>query len=190
MANGSTLSTGQSHENRNPANKNDLIGTFPLSNERDLNAPSLRQRKRKSPGVSFRLRNAPKSFIRRRTDSSEQGSLLSRHDSRDGQGPEGSAGRRAGSDRHVYYMAGEGRRMYGHTTPSELPDKFMMSVRQPLGVCGLITPWNFPMAIPSWKIMPALVCGNTVVLKPARTRHCRHTTSFMFWSRPVCRAVS
>src|SRR5262249_9726102 len=67
----------------------------------------------------------------------------------------------------TYYMAGEGRRLFGQTTPSELPNKFAMSTRQPIGVCGMITPWNFPMAIPSWKMMPALVAGNTVVLKPA-----------------------
>jgi aldehyde dehydrogenase (NAD+) len=67
----------------------------------------------------------------------------------------------------TYYMAGEGRRLFGHTTPSELPDKFMMSVRMPVGVVGAITPWNFPVAIPSWKIAPALVCGDTVVFKPA-----------------------
>ncbi len=66
-----------------------------------------------------------------------------------------------------YYMGGEGRRLFGHTTPSELRDKFMMSVRMPIGVVGAITPWNFPIAIPSWKLCPALVCGNTVVLKPA-----------------------
>jgi acyl-CoA reductase-like NAD-dependent aldehyde dehydrogenase len=65
------------------------------------------------------------------------------------------------------YMAGEGRRLFGQTTPSELPDKFNMSVRMPIGVVGAITPWNFPIAIPSWKLAPALVCGNTVVLKPA-----------------------
>src|ERR687897_225538 len=65
------------------------------------------------------------------------------------------------------YMAGEGRRMFGQTTPSELPNKFQMSVRMPIGVVGVITPWNFPIAIPSWKILPALVCGNTVVFKPA-----------------------
>jgi aldehyde dehydrogenase (NAD+) len=64
-------------------------------------------------------------------------------------------------------MAGEGRRMFGQTVPSELRNKFAMSVRQPLGVASVITPWNFPMAIPSWKIIPALVCGNTVVFKPA-----------------------
>jgi alpha-ketoglutaric semialdehyde dehydrogenase len=67
----------------------------------------------------------------------------------------------------TYYMAGEGRRLYGQTTPSELPDKWNMSVRAPVGVVGAITPWNFPIAIPSWKLIPALVCGNTVVLKPA-----------------------
>jgi acyl-CoA reductase-like NAD-dependent aldehyde dehydrogenase len=66
-----------------------------------------------------------------------------------------------------FYMAGEGRRLFGHTTPSELRDKFNMSVRMPIGVIGVITPWNFPIAIPSWKIAPALVCGNTVVFKPA-----------------------
>src|SRR5471032_1497634 len=65
------------------------------------------------------------------------------------------------------YMGGEGRRLHGQTTPSELRDKFMMSVRMPVGVVGAITPWNFPIAIPAWKLMPALVCGNTVVLKPA-----------------------
>jgi alpha-ketoglutaric semialdehyde dehydrogenase len=67
----------------------------------------------------------------------------------------------------TYYMAGEGRRLFGQTTPSELQNKFNMSVRVPVGVVGAITPWNFPIAIPSWKLAPALVCGNTVVLKPA-----------------------
>src|SRR5438128_9425430 len=66
-----------------------------------------------------------------------------------------------------FYMGGEGRRLFGQTTPSEMRDKFMMSVRMPVGVVGAITPWNFPIAIPSWKLCPALVCGNTVVLKPA-----------------------
>src|SRR5260370_32771192 len=65
-------------------------------------------------------------------------------------------------------MAGEGGRLFGKPTPCELPDKFAMSVRQSIGSCGMITPWNFPMAIPSWKIMPALIRGNTVVIKPAQ----------------------
>jgi len=67
----------------------------------------------------------------------------------------------------TFLMAGEGRRLFGHTTTSELKDKFAMAVRRPLGIVGLITPWNFPIAIPSWKIMPALICGNTVVFKPS-----------------------
>src|SRR5260370_33905047 len=67
----------------------------------------------------------------------------------------------------AYYMAGEGRRLFGPTVPSELRNKFAMAVRAPIGVCGMIAPWNFPMAIPSWKLFPALVCGNTCVIKPA-----------------------
>ncbi|MGI8871473.1 MAG: aldehyde dehydrogenase family protein [Candidatus Limnocylindria bacterium] len=67
----------------------------------------------------------------------------------------------------AYYMAGEGRRLSGQTVPSEMPDKFAMSVRRPIGVAGIITPWNFPVAIPAWKLFPALICGNTVVMKPA-----------------------
>src|SRR4029453_7645481 len=67
----------------------------------------------------------------------------------------------------TYFLAAEGRRLHGQTAPSELSDKSAMSLRHPLGVCSLITPWDCPMAIPSWKIIPALVCGNTVVLKPS-----------------------
>ncbi len=73
----------------------------------------------------------------------------------------------------AYLMAGEGRRMFGDTTPSELPDKWAMSIRQPIGIAGIITPWNFPMAIPCWKMMPALVTGNVVIFKPSSdTPHC------------------
>jgi aldehyde dehydrogenase (NAD+) len=73
----------------------------------------------------------------------------------------------------AFLMAGEGRRMFGDTVPSELPDKWAMSIRQPIGIAGIITPWNFPIAIPCWKMMPALVAGNTVVFKPATdTPHC------------------
>ncbi|KAB2333294.1 aldehyde dehydrogenase family protein [Cytobacillus depressus] len=67
----------------------------------------------------------------------------------------------------AYYMAGEGRRLFGDTVPSELRNKFAMSVRVPIGIAGLITPWNFPIAIASWKSLPALVSGNAVVWKPA-----------------------
>jgi len=68
----------------------------------------------------------------------------------------------------AYYMAGEGRRLTGETVPSELPNKDAKSVRVPIGVFALITPWNFPTAIPAWKIFPALIAGNTVVFKPSR----------------------
>jgi alpha-ketoglutaric semialdehyde dehydrogenase len=67
----------------------------------------------------------------------------------------------------IQYMAGEGRRLAGETVPSELPSKFCLTVRQPKGVVACITPWNFPTAIPNWKIAAALICGNTVVFKPA-----------------------
>ncbi len=67
----------------------------------------------------------------------------------------------------AYFFAGEGRRLYGQTTPSELKDKLCLTFRRPVGVCGLISPWNFPLAIPSWKIYPALICGNSAILKPA-----------------------
>ncbi|MCK9906335.1 aldehyde dehydrogenase family protein, partial [Frankia sp. Cpl3] len=67
----------------------------------------------------------------------------------------------------AYYMAGEGRRLFGDTVPSELRNKFAMSVRVPVGIAGLITPWNFPIAIVSWKSLPALVAGNAIVWKPA-----------------------
>lgn len=73
----------------------------------------------------------------------------------------------------AFLMAGEGRRMFGDTVPSELPDKWAMSIRQPLGIAGIVTPWNFPMAIPCWKMMPALVAGNAVVFKPSSDApHC------------------
>ena len=65
------------------------------------------------------------------------------------------------------YISGEGRRLFGHTTPSELRNKFCCTIRMPIGIVGLITPWNFPTAIPGWKLAPALVCGNTVIFKPS-----------------------
>src|SRR5207245_2578673 len=67
----------------------------------------------------------------------------------------------------TYYIAGEGRRQFGDVVPAELPNKWAMSMRHPVGVVAAITPWNFPLAIPTWKIMPALVLGNAVVFKPA-----------------------
>ena len=85
----------------------------------------------------------------------------------DGQGAGRGTRRRAGSHRHDLLHGGRGPPAVRRTVPSELPNKFAMAVRDPIGVVGAITPWNFPIAIPSWKLMPALIAGNTVVFKPA-----------------------
>jgi aldehyde dehydrogenase (NAD+) len=155
-------------ENRNPANTDEIIGEFPLSGPEDVDAAVFAAR---NAYKSWRLTPAPKRaeilfrvaelLVKRKEDFShdmtrEMGKVLAE-----------TRGDVQEAIDMTYYMAGEGRRLFGQTTPSELPNKFAMSVRQSIGVCGMITPWNFPMAIPSWKMMPALVCGNTVVLKPA-----------------------
>ncbi len=159
---------GSTFENRNPADMRELVGVFPKSDHRDVdaavNAAATAFKKwRLVPApkraeilykVGERLMHYKEAFARDMTR--EMGKVL-----KETQGDVQEAIDMS------YYMAGEGRRQFGQTTPSELPNKFQMSVRQPLGVCALITPWNFPMAIPSWKIMPALVLGNTIVIKPA-----------------------
>ena len=160
--------SGKILENRNPANIDELIGEFPLSDPDDVAAAVSAA---KNAYKSWRLTPAPKRaeilfrvaelLVKRKEDfardmTREMGKVLAE-----------TRGDVQEAIDMTYYMAGEGRRLFGQTTPSELPNKFAMSVRQSIGVCGLITPWNFPMAIPSWKMMPALVCGNTVVLKPA-----------------------
>jgi len=160
--------SGASYENRNPANTDEIIGTFVSSNAADANQAVSAA---KAAYKTWRLVPAPKRaeilyraaeiLVKRKEEfardmTREMGKVLAE-----------TRGDVQEAIDMTYYMAGEGRRLFGQTTPSELPDKFAMSVRQPIGVCGLITPWNFPMAIPSWKMMPALVCGNTVVLKPA-----------------------
>ena len=160
--------SGKTIENRNPANTDELIGIFPHSGPEDVDAAVSAAREAYS---KWRLVPAPKRaeilfraaelLVKRKEDFSrdmtrEMGKVLAE-----------TRGDVQEAIDMTYYMAGEGRRLFGQTTPSELPNKFAMSVRQSIGVCGLIAPWNFPMAIPSWKMMPALVCGNTVVLKPA-----------------------
>ena len=155
-------------EDRNPANTEEVIGIFPASSPKDVDTAVGAAREAYK---TWRLVPAPKRaeilfravelLVRRKEEfardmTREMGKVL----------PETRGDVQEAIDM-TYYMAGEGRRLFGQTTPSELPNKFAMSVRQSIGVCGLITPWNFPMAIPSWKAMPALVCGNTVVLKPA-----------------------
>ena len=161
-------SSGKTFENRNPANTDDLIGIFQNSNGNDVQAAlDAAQRAYET----WRLVPAP---IRAEMLFKVAQIIAARKEefSRDMTREMGKVLNETRGDVQeaidmTFYMAGEGRRMFGHTVPSELRNKFAMSVRQPLGVCSIITPWNFPMAIPSWKIIPALVCGNTVVFKPA-----------------------
>jgi aldehyde dehydrogenase (NAD+) len=160
--------SGRVIENRNPANRDDLIGRFPDSTVEDA-AAAIEAARNAFDG--WRLTPAPKraEMLFRAAqlivDNKEQ---FAREMTREmGKVLEETRGDVQEAIDMTYFLAGEGRRMYGQTVPSELPDKFAMSMRQPLGVCSIITPWNFPMAIPSWKIVPALVCGNTVVFKPS-----------------------
>jgi aldehyde dehydrogenase (NAD+) len=158
--------SGEWFENINPADTNDIVGRFPKSDAEDVNradeaAKTAAKRWRLTPApkraeILFRLGEILRSNKDRFTSdmTREMGKVL----------------KEAGGDVQeaidcTYYTAGEGRRLHGFTTPAEMPNKFAMCVRQPVGICGLITPFNFPMAIPSWKLIPALVCGNTVVIK-------------------------
>jgi alpha-ketoglutaric semialdehyde dehydrogenase len=159
-------SSGAWFENVNPADTSDVIGRFPLSNADDVN---LAVDAAKRAATKWRLTPAPK----RAELLFRLGEILRENKNRftqDMTREMGKVTKEAGGDVQeaidcTYYTAGEGRRLHGFTTPAEMPSKFAMCVRQPVGLCGLITPFNFPMAIPSWKLIPALVCGNTVVLK-------------------------
>jgi len=160
--------SGQTFENQNPANVKDVVGIFPRSNRDDVNeavqaASKAFERWRLTPAprrgeIIYRtaqiLQERKEDYARDMTR--EMGKVL-----RETRGDVQEAIDTA------LYMAGEGRRLDGHTVPSELPNKFAMAVRVPLGVVGMIAPWNFPMAIPSWKIFPAIISGNTCVIKPA-----------------------
>src|SRR5438477_6515441 len=159
--------SGETFESTSPAN-GDTIGIFPRSGVEEVDRAVA---KAKEAFVEWRLVPAPKrgEILFRLASRLEQEKAalteLMTHEM-------GKVRAEAGGDVQeaidiTYYMAGEGRRLFGHTTPSELHDKWNMSVRQPIGVVGAITPWNFPVAIPSWKLIPALICGNTVVIKPA-----------------------
>jgi acyl-CoA reductase-like NAD-dependent aldehyde dehydrogenase len=160
--------TGATFENINPADTSDRIGVFQRSNAADVakaveaaRSAYMQWRKTPPPKRAEILFNAGRLLIERKES-------LARDMTREmGKPLEEARGDVQEAIDMTFYMAGEGRRLFGQTTTSELPSKFCMSVRSPIGVCGLITPWNFPMAIPAWKIMPALICGNTVVIKPA-----------------------
>src|SRR5918996_1234468 len=160
--------SGEMFENINPADNRDVVGRFPVSSGEDVDAAVAAA---KAAADRWRRLPAP----RRAEILFRLGEILIRRKdefSRDMTREMGKVLRETGGDVQeaidcTYYTAGEGRRLHGYTTPAEMPDKFAMGVRQPVGLFGLITPWNFPMAIPSWKLIPALICGNTVVLKPA-----------------------
>jgi acyl-CoA reductase-like NAD-dependent aldehyde dehydrogenase len=158
----------QHFENLNPADTSDVIGRFADSGPEDVERAVAAARE---AFPRWRLTPAPRRaeilfrvgdlLVKRKEDfardmTREMGKVLKE-----------TRGDVQEAIDMSFLMGGEGRRLFGHTTPSELPNKFQMCVRQPLGVAGLITPWNFPMAIPSWKMMAALISGNTVVLKPA-----------------------
>jgi len=160
--------SGRTFENRNPANRDELIGLFQDSDREDVEA-AVRAAERAY--CSWRLVPAPKRaemlFAAAQIIAARKEEFARDMTREMGKVLEETRGDVQEAVDMTYFMAGEGRRQYGQTVPSELRDKFAMSIRQPLGVCSIITPWNFPMAIPSWKIAPALVCGNTVVFKPA-----------------------
>src|SRR2546422_6662918 len=160
--------SGDVFENRNPANTDDLIGVFQKSTSDDVKHAIDAARRAYE---HWRLVPAPRRaelLFRAAQMIADRKDALAREMTREmGKVLDETRGDVQEAIDMTFFMAGEGRRQSGQTVPSELRDKFAMSIRQPLGVCAVITPWNFPMAIPSWKIIPALVCGNTVVFKPA-----------------------
>jgi aldehyde dehydrogenase (NAD+) len=161
-------SSGEYFENVNPADTTDVIGRFPLSDATDVDK-AVASAKR-----GFQVwRNTPApargDVLRRVGDllssrKEELADIMTREMGKPLQETRGDV--QEGIDT-AYYAATEGRRLFGHTVPSELKAKWAMSYRRPIGVCGLVTPFNFPLAIPTWKMFPALLCGNAVVFKPA-----------------------
>jgi aldehyde dehydrogenase (NAD+) len=159
---------GKTFENRNPADRDDLVGLYQKSGKTDVDA-AVAAARRAYPG--WRLTPAPKraeflyaagDILKRRKE--EIARLMTREM---GKVLEETRGDVQEAIDMAFLAAGEGRRLFGATAPSELKNKFAMAVREPIGVCGFITPWNFPIAIPAWKSMAALICGNTIVIKPA-----------------------
>ena len=166
--------SGATFESRNPADTRDIIGRFQQGTAADV---GMAIKAAEAAGPMWRRTPAP----RRGEILYAFAQLMAEHKERLARAMTREMGKVLSEARGdvqegidiAFLMAGEGRRMFGDTVPSELPDKWAMSIRQPIGVAGIITPWNFPMAIPCWKMMPALVTGNTVVFKPASdTPHC------------------
>lgn len=161
-------SLGATFENRNPANQEDIIGSFPISGEADVEAAVAAAAKAydawrlmPAPARGDIIRKAGEIMVARKD---ELAAIMTREMGKTLTETKGDA--QEGIDT-AFYCATEGRRLFGINTPSELPNKMNLSFRVPIGVCGLITPWNFPMAIPTWNLFPGLVAGNTFVFKPA-----------------------
>ena len=166
--------SGRTFESVNPADRRDVIGRFQAGTAADV-AMAVKAAEMALP--RWKATPAPK----RGEILYRFGELMAQHKERLSRAMTREMGKVLAEARGdvqegidiAYLMAGEGRRMFGDTVPSELPDKWAMSIRQPIGIAGIVTPWNFPVAIPCWKMMPALVTGNTVVFKPASdTPHC------------------
>src|SRR6478672_401933 len=161
-------SSGATFENRNPADWKDVIGTFPRSGSDDV-AKAVESAKRGFAAWSRTPAPLRGDVLRKIGDimsarKEEIADLMTREMGKPLQETRGDV--QEGIDT-AYYAATEGRRLFGHTVPSELRNKWAMSFRRPIGVCGIITPFNFPMAIPTWKMFPALLCGNACIFKPA-----------------------
>ena len=161
-------SAGAYFENVNPANTRDVIGQFPASTAADVNAAVASAqrgfefwRRTPAPARGDVLRRTGELMLARKEEIAD---LMTREMGKPLAETRGDV--QEGIDT-AFYAATEGRRLFGHTVPSELRDKWAMSFRRPIGVVGLVTPFNFPMAIPTWKLFPALLCGNSAILKPA-----------------------
>lgn len=155
-------------KNVSPADSSDVIGEFPLSDVNDLNSAVESSvsayklwKNTPAPKRGDILRIAGDIFTRRK---SELARVMTREMGKPTFETEGDVQEAIDT---CYYAGSETRRLFGHTVPSEMNNKFNMSVRTPVGVCGIITAWNFPIAVPSWKIIPALAAGNTVIFKPS-----------------------
>src|SRR5437588_4923071 len=160
--------SGEYFDNRNPADRGDVIGKFPLSDRRDVEraVESARRgfaqwRRTPAPARGDVLRTVGDILTKRKEEIAD---AMTREMGKPLQETRGDV--QEGIDT-AYYAGSEGRRLFGKTVPSELRNKWAMSYRRPIGVAGLICPFNFPMAIPTWKMFPALVCGNAVIFKPA-----------------------
>jgi acyl-CoA reductase-like NAD-dependent aldehyde dehydrogenase len=160
--------SGEHFENRNPADTRDLIGRFPLSNSSDVDRAVAsaqrgfeRWRRTPAPARGDVLRRVGDLLVQRKEEVAD---LMTREMGKPLTETRGDV--QEGIDT-AYYAATMGRQLSGRTVPSEMPNKWAMSFRRPIGVAGIISPFNIPLAIPTWKMFPALVCGNACVFKPA-----------------------